>query len=69
MPSDTMPPLRAPARQSVRLMARIPQDLTTQVQAYATTHRVTVSQFGRAGLASIITQPPTSVRPPPAPTR
>ena len=54
MPATTAQPLRAPARPStyqVTLMARVPQDLADQAQAYATTHHLDISTLvrGRRG--------------------
>src|SRR5262249_40230994 len=57
----------APARPStyqVTLMARVPQDLADQAQAYATTHHLDISTLVRAGLKWVLDQPPETVHPP-----
>jgi hypothetical protein len=55
--------------QHVRLIARIPPTLAAQVETYATTHGVTVSQLVRAGLALVLALPPARVRPAPSPPK
>ena len=66
MPATTAQPLRAPARPStyqVTLMARVPQALADQAQAYAEAHQLDISTLVRAGLQWVLTQPPEAVRP------
>src|SRR5262249_58670215 len=67
MPAATDQPLRAQTRSStyhVTLMARVPQALADQAQAYATTHQLDISTLVRAGLKWVLDQPPEAVRPP-----
>src|SRR5262249_3993617 len=58
--------LRAPAKPSTyheTLMARVPQELANQAQAYAKTHQLDISTLVRAGLQWVLTQAPEDVRP------
>jgi hypothetical protein len=69
MPSASQRATRRQTRATVTLMARVPQDLATQVQTYATTHGLAISTLVRAGLLWALTQPPATVVPPPPPAK
>ena len=63
MPSMTTTPLRAPSRQRVTLMARVPQALADEAKAYATTNQIDISTLVREGLRWVLRQDWKSVAP------